>query len=41
MNIYNYKLIKENDEYTVLIYLDPSLEEFGDELGKISSTLAH
>lgn len=37
MNIYNYKLIKENDEYTVLIYLDPSLEEFGDELGKISS----
>lgn len=35
MQINHFKIVPEKDGYTVVVYLDPSLEEFGGELGKI------
>lgn len=31
MKISHYKIVREKDEYTIIIYLDPSIEEFGEE----------
>ena len=36
MKINNYKIVHGKDDYEIIIYLDPSLEEFGEELGTVS-----
>lgn len=35
-NIQHYNLVSEKDGYSLVIYLDPSLEEFGGELGEVT-----
>ena len=34
MNINHYKIVREKDGYSLVIYLDPQLEEFSAELGE-------
>lgn len=36
MKISHYKIVRENDEYSLYIYLDPSLEEFAGEPNPIT-----
>lgn len=36
MNIQHYNLVSEKDGYSLVIYLAPSLEKFGGELGEVT-----